>query len=160
MGNPRQIPGPICPRQPQPRAPRPARRARTRALLTAGGCAGRARRARQARPGARRSSLLSGRPPAEPLRSRGGGAACPVPGAGWRRSRPPRDGARGAPCWEPPPDSPEVRADSLPPGPATLPGVKGESQGQDPPGVLTGSEVHKLCGLGQVNEPLQALSGK
>lgn len=129
LGNPRQIPGPICPRQPQPRAPRPARRARTRALLTAGGCAGRARRARQARPGARRSSLLSGRPPArgaaEEPRGRSG-----LPGPRRRLealpAAPGRDSGRpllGAPSGQPRGEGRQ---------PSTRSGDTSRSQGREP----------------------------
>lgn len=89
---------------------RPARRARTRALLTAEGCAaagvvgtgvtGAAGRA------AIRSGLVPGRPapshsPAEPQRSRGGGAASPVPGAGWRSARPSGTGLGAPPAGNP-----------------------------------------------------------
>nr|XP_025740016.1 synapsin-1-like [Callorhinus ursinus] len=80
------------------------------------------------------SALLpAGCPPAEPRRSRGGGAAGPVPGAGWRRARRPGTGAQGAPCWEPPLDSPEVRAESLLPGPQTPPGVVASARGETLP---------------------------
>lgn len=68
------------------RIPRPGRYSRRKAALHV-------RRAGRApgRGGVRGAPLCSapcaGRPPAEPPRSRGGGAASPVPGAGWRRAR-------------------------------------------------------------------------
>lgn len=53
-----------------------------------------------------RSGLVPGRPapshsPAEPQRSRGGGAASPVPGAGWRSARPPGTGLGAPPAGNP-----------------------------------------------------------
>lgn len=74
-------PSPCC-----RRVPRPGRYSRREAALhvrRAGGAPGRG-----GVRGARLSSApCARRPPAEPPRSRGGGAASPVPGAGWRRAR-------------------------------------------------------------------------
>lgn len=52
---------------------------------------------------ARGSALLPAScPPAEPRRSRGGGAAGPVPGAGWRRAPRPGTGVGAPPAGSPP----------------------------------------------------------
>lgn len=89
---------------------RPARRARTRALLTAEGCAaaGVVGTGVTVRSGARGDPLRSRpcAPGALPLargatRSRGGGAASPVPGAGWRSARPPGTGLGAPPAGNP-----------------------------------------------------------
>lgn len=156
-------PGAICRRQPHPweaAAVRPRAASRPSSSHTGathggrlrcgwrgghgshGGAAGRA---------AIRSALLPARrvpshSPAEPRRSRGGGAASPVPGAGWRRARLPGTGL-GAPPAGNPRDSPGRRARSLLARSRRLP----PETWQDSPGVLTLSATRVLSGLGQVS---------
>lgn len=103
-GVPRERPGAKCPRQPQPPRPvppvEPAHGRYSRRRLRWAGTAGTAGASGCA---ARGSALLPAScPPAEPRRSRGGGAAGPVPGAGWRRAPRPGTGVGAPPAGSPP----------------------------------------------------------
>lgn len=147
-GVPRERPGAKCPRQPCP-----ARRARTRALLTAEAALG-GHGGHGGRVGVRGARLCSApgqlpaRGAAEEPRGRSGR---PSPRRRLEARPASRDGGWGAPCWEPPLDSREVRAESLLLGPDTPPGVSARAGGDTLRGVLSGSAAHALCGLGQVN---------
>lgn len=82
------------------------------------------------------SAPCARRPPAEPQRSRGGGAASPVPGAGWRRAR-----TLGPELGAPPAGTPA--------GPPRGEGL----DAQRPAGSLIPSRPvsHMLCHLEQIN---------
>lgn len=157
MPPPAQTPGRRCTpaaRPVPPVEPAPGRYSRREAAL---------RRARRARRAARRSAPLSSWRPA-PARPRGRGGAEGRSGqarprrrlealpAAWVRSR-------GAPCWDPPLESPGARAGSLPARWGQAPpglrgsGTGGERQGQDASGVLPGSAAHLLYGLSQLTSP-------
>lgn len=142
----------VPPPAPAP-APCPARRARTRALLTAEAALG-GHGGHGGRVGVRGARLCSApgqlpaRGAAEEPRGRSGR---PSPRRRLEARPASRDGGWGAPCWEPPLDSREVRAESLLLGPDTPPGVSARAGGDTLRGVLSGSAAHALCGLGQVN---------
>lgn len=135
---------------------RPARRARTRALLTAEGCAaagvvgtGVTGAQRGARRSAQQSSLRAGCPPTRP-RSHGGaeGAERPAPSQALAGGAPGDAGqGSGRPLLGTPWDSPGIRAQSLLARSRRLP----PETWQEFPGVLTLSATRVLGGLGQVS---------